>query len=102
VSIVAAIMLANAGYVASDFDLAKLKPTRGACRGDADVAEIVVCARRRGQDQRVSRGDPPVEPLLPKAELSLPGDVGASVSGEQGSIGNIPTNRAMVKVRIPF
>jgi hypothetical protein len=85
---------------AVDFDLAKLAPVRPGCNGAIPGGEIIVCAKRRATDIPIKAL--PVEPLLPKAEFKLFGQVRGKISGERGSVGPIPTNQAMVTMTVPF
>ncbi|CAN5213795.1 hypothetical protein BH09PSE3_BH09PSE3_02950 [soil metagenome] len=85
---------------AMDFDLGKLAPPRPGCNA-ASGGEIIVCAKRRVPTD-VPMKAIPVEPLLPKAEFKLFGQVRGKIAGEQGNVGPIPTNRAMVTMSVPF
>jgi len=79
----------------TDFDLRKAAPA--ARDGDA----IIVTGRRRPSPRLI---DVPGarEPILPRAQIPLFGDTRISLDVEQGEVANAPTNRAMVKVAIPF
>lgn len=83
-----------------DFDLEQVRPAPAPC-GSASGEDIVVCGRRR--DQRLQAPDERFEPdhRLPKAEVGV-GGAKLSVEGEAASIGGIPTNRAMIRLKIPF
>jgi hypothetical protein len=86
-----------------DFDLAKLAPTKPSCNAGAAPpgGEIVVCARKNVETD-IPVKDRPAELLLPKAEFKLFGQVRGKVAGQQGNVGPIPTNRAMVTMSVPF
>lgn len=86
-----------------DFDLARLVPAKRSCTtGTAPTGgEIVVCARKKVATD-IPVKERPVELLLPKAEFKLFGQVRAKVDGQQGNVGPIPTNRAMVTMSVPF
>lgn len=96
-----ALMLLQAGASLPPiaFDLAKLKP------GDACAAgtggEIVVCARRRAPDYRVT-GDTDAPDGMKRAEGRLFGQVHGSLHGEQNMVGGFPSNRMMVTLTLPF
>ena len=64
-------------------------------------AAIMVCARRPAVTDIPIKAMP-LEETLPKAEFKLFGKVRGKVSGEQGNVGPIPTNRAMVTMSVPF
>lgn len=77
-----------------DFDLRTVKPA---------TDEIVVTARRQ-DDQRM----PPLtayvaEEALPRAETGLFGNVRGAITAEQHALpGGVISNRAMVKLKVPF
>ena len=79
----------------------KLLPDR--CRA-ATVREdeIIVCGRRDGQSPYRIGPQAPTPPALPDAEFKISDGVEAKLSAEQGEIGGIPTNRAMVTLMIKF
>ena len=64
--------------------------------------EIVVCGRRNGQSPYRIGPQPPTPPTLPDAQFKISEGVEARLSAEQGEIGGIPTNRAMVTLKIKF
>ena len=64
--------------------------------------EVVVCGRRDGQSPYRIGPQPPAPPTLPDAAFKLSDDVEAKLSAEQGEIGGIPTNRAMISLKIKF
>lgn len=65
-------------------------------------AEVVVCGRRDGQSPYRIGPQSPAPPTLPNAEFKISDRVGAKLSAEQGEIGGIPTNRAMITLKIKF
>lgn len=75
------------------------------CGKPGPDGEIVVCAK----SQEEFRLRPVPEryvvdtPALPKAETSILGGK-AKIAGEveQGDVGGFPTNRAMVRLKVPF
>ena len=77
------------------FDLARMKPS-------AEAGDIVVTGRRR--DHRLHEGlRETEESTLPRAETGLFGKVRGSIEGEQEVLaGGAVSNRAMVKLKIPF
>ena len=81
-------------------ELAVAVPSTAAC--DAEPGdEIVVCA----PDSEVYRLGPVTsrpEQALPKAELKLSGNTTVAAQLQSGSLGNTPTNRAMVTVKVAF
>jgi len=85
---------ADPARVESDFDLREVVPAP-----DADA--IVVTGRRR-ISPRLAPLPGVDEPVLPRAALRLFGETAVSLDVEQGEVANGPSNRAMVKVRIPF
>lgn len=74
-----------------------------ACKPDpADPDAIVVCARR---DEPYRLGRLPQraeEPAIPRAETTLLGKTKLAVEGEQAGVGGFVSNRAMVRLKIPF
>jgi hypothetical protein len=79
------------------FDLAAIKPPA------ATDDTIVVTGRRRGLGLRMTMTESQKEPLLPKAEIGILGNVRASTEVEQSALANgAISNRVMVKVKVPF
>ncbi len=68
----------------------------------ANDGEILVCARREGPSRYRVEPQPAPPPPLPDAEFQLFSGVRAKVGAEQGEVGGIPTNRAMVSIKIRF
>lgn len=64
--------------------------------------EVVVCGRRNRQSPYRIRPQPPVPPALPDAHLQISEGVEARLSAEQGEVGGIPTNRALVTLKVKF
>jgi hypothetical protein len=64
--------------------------------------EVVVCGRRDGQSPYRIGPQRPTPPTLPNAEFKISGGVAAKLSAEQGEIGGIPTNRALITLKIKF
>jgi hypothetical protein len=64
--------------------------------------EIIVCGRRNGESPYRIGPQPPAPPTLPDAEFSLSNGVKLKLNAEQGELGGIPTNRAMVTLKIRF
>ncbi|MFC3711294.1 hypothetical protein ACFOMD_01845 [Sphingoaurantiacus capsulatus] len=99
------LQAAAPGEVAA-FDLRKLKESRAAERCAESVGEeIVVCARPdETVRHRVEMLPPaPVELLLPKAEMRLFGDVTGALTTEGATLPDgTQSNRAMVKLKVPF
>ncbi len=87
----------------STFDLRDLMSTQSSCgaRG-SNSSDIVVCAERAVPENNTNMTFPEEEQLLPKAETGLFGRVRGKLSGQQGNVGGIVTNRAMVVVTVPF
>lgn len=80
---------------------AKLVPDR--CRAAMTREdEIIVCGRRDGQSPYSIGPQAPTPPMLPDAQFKISDGVEAKLSAEQGEVGGIPTNRAMVTLRIKF
>lgn len=99
------LQAAAPGEVAA-FDLRRLKESRAAATcAEATGDEIVVCARPdETVKHRVEVLPPtPVEPLLPKAEMKLFGDVIGTIENEAVQLpGGVQSNRLMVRMKIPF
>lgn len=64
--------------------------------------EVVVCGRRDGQSPYRIGPQPSAPPALPDAEFKISDNVKAGAKAEQGEVGGIPTNRAMVTLKIKF
>ena len=95
------LVLTAAAPVPVDFDLAKMPRSQSLCR-QPETDQIIVCASKANPSDRVTDLGSADEPYLPKAELKLFGDVKASVENEAANIGGFPSNRMMVRVKIPF
>lgn len=71
------------------------------CRPPAPGEDIVVCART-GDEFRLKPLPPKTsEAALPKAEVGV-GSAKVSAETEQGSVGGFPSNRAMIRLKMPF
>jgi hypothetical protein len=68
----------------------------------AATDEVVVCGRR--DSQSLYRVGPQAEqqPAIPNAEFKLLEGVGLKLHADQGDVGGVPTNRAMVSLKIKF
>lgn len=64
--------------------------------------EVIVCGRSDGQSPNRIGPQSPVPPALPDAKLSISDGVEAKLNAEQGEIGGILTNRAMITLKIKF
>ena len=64
--------------------------------------EIVVCGRRDGHSPYRIGPQAPTPPALPDARFKISDDVEAKLVAEQGEVGGIPTNRAMITLKIKF
>ena len=84
-----------------DFDLARL-PNRAADCRSSNGDQILVCAPKIVRDNRVTDLGSTNEAYLPKAEVKLFGDVKGAVENEAVAVGGFPSNRMMVRVKIPF
>jgi hypothetical protein len=93
------LLQAGATTLPIPFDLATMKPAARPC-ATGSGGEIVVCARDEGSD-RISVL-PVAEDPLPKAEIGLFGQVRGGVGTQQASVGGFPSQRIMVKVKVPF
>ena len=97
----ALLIFAAATTIPPDFDLALLPKRAGQCR-NANADQILVCASGIVRDDRVRDFGSADELYLPKAEVTLVGDVKAAVESEAVDIGGSPSKRMMVRVKIPF
>ena len=64
--------------------------------------EVVVCGRREGQSPYRIGPQVPTAPELPDARFNISDGVEAKLTAEQGEIGGIPTNRAMITLKFKF
>jgi hypothetical protein len=64
--------------------------------------EVVVCGRRGDQSPYRIGPQAPSPPTLPDATFKLSDGVEAKLSADQGEVGGIPTNRAMIRLKIKF
>lgn len=67
-----------------------------------DSKEIVVCARDKDAYRLPQVAPTPEQPMLPKAEWRLFGDVTMDVHAAQRSVGGWSKPAAMATVKIPF
>lgn len=71
------------------------------CPADPSIGEVVVCARRDQPYRLLPLPDRYADKGPRKAETRVgPGVLTAE--GEAASIGGIPVNRAMIRLKIPF
>jgi hypothetical protein len=63
---------------------------------------VVVCGRRDGQNPYRIGPQPSLPPALPDAEFRISENVKAKLGAEQGDVGGIPTNRAMITLKLRF
>jgi hypothetical protein len=85
-----------------EFDLAEIsRPQRG-CGSQRTGEEIVVYEKADTDSDRNIVVRPPAQEGLPKAEFGLFDNVRAKIAGQKRTVGNIPTNRPMVTVTVPF
>ena len=72
------------------------------CGKRASSGEVVVCGRREESPYRLGPQLPSPPPALPDAQFSISEGVNAGATAEHGEIGGIPTNRAMITLKIKF
>jgi hypothetical protein len=77
-----------------------IKPER--CSEAGGTGEVVVCGRRDGQSPYRIGPQSPTPPALPDAQFNISDGVQAGATAEQGDVGGIPTNRAMITLKIKF
>ena len=68
----------------------------------AATDEVVVCGRRDSQSPYRIGPQPDLPQAIPNAEFRLFDGVGLKLHAEEGEVGGIPTNRAMVSLKIKF
>ncbi len=85
------------------FDLRDLAPAPG-CRPAAGD-EIVVCAApdRTLRHRLAPLPETPAQPLLPKAEFGIVGDLKGAIENEAVALpGGVSSNRIMLRMKLPF
>ena len=85
---------AGARLIESDFDLGRAEPA-------ADADTIVVTGRRRPDPRHVALPERRAADV-PRADIPLLGDTHLSLDVEQGEVANAPSNRAMIRLKVPF
>jgi hypothetical protein len=68
----------------------------------AATDEVVVCGRRDSKSLYRVGPQSELPPAIPNAEFRLLDGVGLKLHAEEGEVGGIPTNRAMVSLKIKF
>jgi hypothetical protein len=63
--------------------------------------DVVVCGRREEPFRLKPMAERYEDTLLPKAEIGI-GGAKLTAEGEQGSVGGIPSPRAMIRLKVPF
>lgn len=72
------------------------------CGSDTGNADVTVCGRRDKDRYRIRpQYRTPPDEGLGRAETRI-GNVGVSAVTEQGDVGGIPTNRVMIRIKIPL
>lgn len=72
------------------------------CDRSAEGDEVVVCARTDQPDRLKPVPEHYTEPTIPKAEVRVFGNARLSAETEQAGVGGFPSNRAMMRLKIPF
>jgi hypothetical protein len=74
------------------------------CSLAEDDSEVVVCGRRHAADRYRLRSLPATasDGGLPKAEARIFGNAKLSAEAEAASVGGFISNRAMVRLKVPF
>ena len=67
-----------------------------------DSGEVVVCANRNGESPYRLKDDPPVEEILPKAEVQVAQGASVSAETENADVGGWPSNRVMLNLKVKF
>ena len=69
-----------------------------------DGSDVTVCARRHAADRYRLRALPATTTgtALPKAEVRVFGNAKLTGEAEAGSVGGFTSNRAMVRLKVPF
>ena len=92
------VLQAVAGPVLEE---ARPRPAPQACQPARD-GEVTVCGQREEPFRLKRLPERYEESLIPKAETTVFGKAKLGVETEQGSVGGVSTNRAMVKLKIPL
>ena len=99
---IAVMMALQAGAVAGPVLPAPRRPSTGRCPADDAGGDVVVCGRS-SESYRLRPIPDRSSPLtLPTARTEIPGVGTLSAEVEQGGIGGFPSNRAMIRLKIPL
>jgi hypothetical protein len=90
-----------AAPIPSDFNLANVKPAETGCGAGPRPGEVVVCGKAAQTDRIPRLPDEPV-PLLPRADVSILGNLRGSIAGQQTGVGGFVSNRIMATVKLKF
>lgn len=73
------------------------------CPAEAgEPGEVVVCGRPDQERFRLKPLGDRAEPAIPRAEFNLLENVKAAAEVEQVDVGGLPSNRIMLRLKLPF
>lgn len=98
--LLALLMATETGSIGPGLPIVPTAVVIGKCRKSQD--EIVVCGHSEQERYRLRTRLPDEPPLLPKAEVAIGGTGVLSVENEAASVGGIPVNRMMVRLKLKF
>lgn len=98
------VMLAlQAGAVAGPvLPVPRRPPTARRCPADDTGDDVVVCGRSADADRIGTVPDYSRPFTLPRARTDIPGVGTLSAETEQAGVGGFPSNRAMIRLKIPL
>lgn len=80
----------------------KLRAARPCPTDAAETGDVVVCGRPDQEQFRLRPLPDCAEPAMPRAETGVLGHLKAAADVEQGNVGGLPSNRIMLRLKLPF
>ena len=97
------LLVLQAGAVAGPvLPVPRRPPTARRCPADDTGDDVVVCGRSADADRIGTVPDYSRPFTLPRARTDIPGVGTLSAETEQAGVGGFPSNRAMIRLKIPL